>query len=288
MILVSGATGKVGRQVVRQLLDRDHAGAGHGIRALSRDPANADLPGGVDIVVGDPADRESLRKALAGVEAVFVVLVGDVETQAREFAAAVREAAGELRRVVLLSSSSVRHPVRHRIGDEHRVAEDLFMEAARDTSLTVLRPGPFHSNALWWSASIRGQGFARCLVDNGPTVPVDPLDIAAVAVRVLAGDGPVNPVLEITGGEVLTSADQVRILAEVTGRPIRFEVATRAEAVEAFTAVGGDRVAAETNVAALHSPLVPWAVPVDTIARLLGRPPRDFRSWAVDHVALFR
>jgi hypothetical protein len=65
-------------------------------------------------------------------------------------------------------------------------------------------------------------------------------------------------------------------------------VATKEEAVAAFTTVGGDRRTAETNVAALRSPRVPWAKPVATTAELLGRPPRTFRSWVVEHAAQFR
>lgn len=216
---------------------------------------------------------------------MFVVLVGDVEAQAHQLAAAAR-AAHDLRRVVLLSSSSVLHPVRHRIAAEHRIAEEVLGEAV--TEWTFLRPGPFHSNALWWSKSIRDTGTARCLVGNRAGAPIDPGDVAAVAVAALTEDGHNGKAYELTGGQVLTSGDQVRIIAAVTGRKLNFEVASEEEAVDVFTAICGDREIAAANVAALRSALTPWARPVSTVCQLLGRPPRTFRAWAIENAAAFR
>lgn len=279
MILVTGATGKVGRHVVTGLLAQ-----GHRVRALSRTPRAAALPAGVEVVAGSPADAESCAAALAGAHAAFVVLAGDVATQAREFAAAVKAAGGGCR-VVLLSSASVLHPLRHRIGDEHRQAEELLSGAAGEWAF--LRPGPFHSNALWWASSIRDSGRARCLVGNQPGASIDPADVAAIGILALTGAGQPGATYQLTGAQVLTSAEQVQIIAEVIGRHIEFEVVTTKEAVATFTALGGDPDAAAANVAALRSPQVPWARPVRSAAELLGRPPRSFRSWVAEHAARF-
>lgn len=280
MILVTGATGKVGRHVVTGLLNR-----GHRVRALSRNPRRAAVPIGVEVVAGSPSDAESCAKALEGVHTAFVILVGDVETQAKEFAAALKRMTSRCR-LVLLSSASVLHPLPHRISEEHRRAEELL--SGTSTEWTFLRPGPFHSNALWWANSIRSSGRARCLVGNQPGAPIDPADVAAVAVRALTEDGHLNAAYQLTGAQVLTSAEQVRIIAEVIGQPVEFEVATKKETVATFTALGGDRRNAEANAVALRSSKVPWARPVHTAATLLGRPPRSFRSWAAEHAALFR
>ncbi|MEV4498045.1 NAD(P)H-binding protein [Micromonospora arborensis] len=280
MILVTGATGKVGGHVLTRLRE-----AGHQVRALSRDPDRADLPADVEVIAGSPAQVDSSAAALAGVDAAFVCLVGDVETQARGFAEAVRRVGG-VRRLVLLSSSAVLHPVRHRIGDEHRAAEELIGAVAPHA--TLLRPGPFHTNSLWWAKSIREQGRVRCMVGNNPGAPVDPDDLAAVVVAALTSAEHTRQRYELTGPEVLTSAEQVRTIAEVTGRELDFEVAAPAEVVAMFASITGDRPAAVTNVAALHSAQVPWGRTTDTIQRLLGRQPRTFRDWAAENAHLFK
>jgi (4-alkanoyl-5-oxo-2,5-dihydrofuran-3-yl)methyl phosphate reductase len=280
MILVVGATGKVGRTVAGTLVER-----GLPVRGLSRNPAQAGLPAGVEVVAGQPSDSASVAAALDGVAQAFVTLVGDVEAQAEGFAAAVRESGG-LKHVVLLSSSAVSHPVRHKIGNEHIAAERIIGEVV--PQLTVLRPGPFHSNALWWAKSIKGARAARCLVGNTPGAPVDPADVAAVGVAALTDDGVAGKVYELTGPELLTSGKQVEMIAEIIGTPIRFEVATAAEAVDQFTSITGDRPNAELNVQALHSPQVPWGRVQSTVADVLGRPARAFRDWAVEHAGVYR
>ncbi|QLQ36623.1 NAD(P)H-binding protein [Micromonospora robiginosa] len=280
MILVTGATGKVGGHVLTRLRE-----AGRPVRALSRDPARAGLPADVETVPGSPADVEAATAALTGVDAAFVCLVGDVEPQARAFAEAIRRVGG-VRRLVLLSSSAVLHPVRHRIGDEHRAAEEAIGAAAPDA--TLLRPGPFHTNALWWAKTIREQGTVRCLVGNTPGAPVDPDDLAALAVAALTGDGHARRRYEVTGPEVLTSAEQARVLSDELGRELAFEVASPDDVVAMFAGITGDRPAAESNVAALHSPAVPWGRTTGTLERVLGRKPRTFREWAAANAHLFR
>jgi uncharacterized protein YbjT (DUF2867 family) len=279
MLLVTGATGKVGRHVVRNLTER-----GIQVRALSRRPGEADLPEGVEVVPGSPEDSASVAAALHGVERAFVVLVGDVEAQAEGFAQAAR-AAGAPKHVVLLSSSAVVHPLPHRIRAEHESAERIVREAV--PSMAVLRPGPFHSNALWWAASVREEGRVRCLVGNNPGAPVDPADVAAVGVAALSPEH-AGRVYELTGPEVLTSADQTRIIGELLGRRLDFAVATEEETIGMFTAITGDRPTAEGNVRALRSPQVPWARVRPTVAEVLGRPARSFRDWAAEHLAAYR
>ena len=280
MILVVGATGKVGRSVVGEL---DELGAP--VRALSRQPSAAALPDAVEVVAGHPADPAAVAAALDGVDQAFVVLVGDVEAQARGFADAAR-AAGGLKHVVLLSSSAVVHPVPHRIRAEHVAAERIVGEAVG--SVTLLRPGPFHSNALWWAESIRTEGTARCVVGNTPGAPVDPADIASVAVAALTEDGHAGSCHELTGPELLTSAQQVAILADVLGTPIAFEVATEAAVVDRFASITGDRPAAEANARALRSPQVPWGRVRPTVAEVLGRPATPFRDWALRNADAYR
>ncbi|MEV7503821.1 NAD(P)H-binding protein [Streptomyces sp. NPDC093018] len=278
MILITGATGKVGREAVRQLL-----GLGHGVRALSRRPETAGLPGGADVVAGSPADPVSLDDAFTGVSAVLAVLVGDVPAEAANIARAARRAGTG--RIVLLSSASVRHPLPHGIADEHRAAEEAVLRSG--AAWTFLRPGPFHANTSWWSRTVRERGAVRCWIGNNPGAPVDEYDIASTAVAALTQDGHEGRSYLLTGPQTLTSREQTRILGDVLGRTLDFSVAPADEVVDVFAGITGDRTAAATNVAALRSPEVPWAKPTTAVRDLTGREPRPYRRWAVENAALF-
>jgi uncharacterized protein YbjT (DUF2867 family) len=278
MILVTGATGKVGREATRQLLE-----LGLDVRALSRTPEQAGLPGGVEVVAGSPADPTSLDEAFAGVSAALIVLSGEVAEEAANVASAARRTG--LGRIVLLSSAGVLHPVPHGIADEHRAAEQAVR--ASGAAWTFLRPGPFHANTSWWIRTIRENGSVRCWIGNNPGAPVDEYDIASSAVATLTQDGHESRSYLLTGPQTLTSREQARILGDVLGRELAFSVAPAEEVVEVFAGITGDRATAVTNVAALHSPRVPWASPTTAVRDLTGREPRPYRRWAVENGALF-
>lgn len=278
MILVTGATGKVGREAIEQL-----TGLGLKVRALSRKPEEAGLPEGVDVVAGSPADRASLDAAFTGVTAALVVLSGDVAGEARNVAEAA--ATARVEHIVFLSSAGVLHPLAHGIAEEHRAGEEAI--TASGAATTFLRPGPFHANTSWWIKTVRESGSVRCWIGNNPGAPVDEYDIASCAVAALTQDGHRGKAYVLTGGEVLTSQEQARILGEVLGRELSFSVAPPEEVVEVFTGITGDRPAAVTNVAALHSPQVPWATPTTAVRDLTGRDPRPYRAWAAANAALF-
>lgn len=278
MFLITGATGKVGREAVDQLL-----ALGHPVRALSRTPEEADLPRGVEVVAGSPADPASLTAAFDGVTAALVVLSGDVGGEAAHAAAAARAAGTS--RVVLLSSGGIEHPLPHGIAREHRAAEVVIEECG--VPWTFLRPGPFHANTSWWVPTVRESGAVRCWIGNNPGAPIDEYDIASVAVVALTQDGHLGRSYLLTGPQTLTSQEQAGILGEVLGRDLEFSVAPPEEVVEVFTRITGDRGAAETNVAALRSPGVPWARPTRAVRDLTGREPRPYRQWAVENAALF-
>ncbi|MET8675610.1 NAD(P)H-binding protein [Streptomyces albidoflavus] len=279
VFLVTGATGKVGRETVDQLLE-----LGHRVRALSRAPEEAALPQEVEVVAGSPADPASLRAAFAGVSAALVVLSGDVGGEAAQVADAARAAGTE--RLVLLSSGGIEHPLPHGIAHEHRAAETAIEGSG--VPWTFLRPGPFHANTSWWISTVRDAGAVRCWIGNNPGAPIDEYDIASAAVVALTEDGHLGKSYLLTGPQTLTSQEQARILGEVLGRDLKFSVAPPDEVVEVFTGITGDRAAAESNVAALHSPEVPWARPTRWVRDLTGREPRTYRQWAVENAALFR
>jgi len=280
MILVTGGTGNVGRELVDRLL-----AAGQAVRATSRDPSRARLPRGVGVVAADLMRPESLPVALAGVEAVFLIVhvPGDPH-QVENFVRAAQRSA--VRHVVFLSSMSVESPsARDLIADQHRAAEDALR--ASGLAWTFLRPGTFFSNTLSWAPSIQTEGRVTSLHENVPAAPIDPYDVAAVAALMLTAAGHESKSYAMTGPERITPEEQARILGETLRREVHFEEAPREQAIAMVEAMVGDRKAAEAILRGVGGPDVPWARPLPTVEKLIGRRPRTFREWATLHVKEF-
>jgi len=215
MILVTGATGKVGRHLVDGLL-----GAGAEVRALTRDPAAAKLPAGAEVVLGDPGQPETIAAALAGATRVFVnvTAVGGYITEL--MAAAAR--AG-VRSAVLLSSPAIRdngvQP--YSIGAHHKAIEDVIMVSG--LQWTFLRCGGFAANTLAWAPMIRAEGVVRAPYLDAAIAPIAEQDIAAAAGRVLLEDGHAGARYVLTGPESITQAEQARAIGAAIGRTLRLE-----------------------------------------------------------------
>ncbi|EFL09177.1 SDR family oxidoreductase, partial [Streptomyces sp. AA4] len=172
-VLVTGATGNVGRLVVDELVAR-----GVPVRALTVDPERAALPDGVEVVVGSLARPSTLPAALDGVEAVYLAPYARTVSRFCELAAR----AG-IRRVVALSGSSV--------GDTHPASSGHGFAAVEDAvrgggfDWTFLRPGAFMTNSLGWASCVRERGEVRSVYPRATQTPIDLGDIAAVAAQVL-------------------------------------------------------------------------------------------------------
>lgn len=178
MILVTGATGNVGGELVRALVS-----AGEAVRALSRGARQMALPTGVEGVAGDLNRPETLSSALAGARGVFL-LSGYQDMPG--LLAEIRRAGVE--RVVLLSSSSAPG------GDMNNAISRymIFSEAAvRESGVpwTFLRPSAFMSNALQWVPQLRAGDVVRARFAGVRVATIDPYDIAAVAAEALLSDG---------------------------------------------------------------------------------------------------
>jgi uncharacterized protein YbjT (DUF2867 family) len=275
MIVVTGATGNVGGEVVAAL-----AGRGEGVRALARDPAGAALPAGVDVVHGDLELPESLTPALDGARAVFLLGGwGDMPGLLRRFGRAGIE------HVVLLTSRCVVGGM----ADNAITRMWLDSEAAvRDSGLawTILRPSGYHANALRWRAQLRQGDIVRAPWPDIAVAAIDPADIAAVAAVVLTGPGHEGAAYSLSGPEPLTPGDQVATLAAVLGRPLRYEPLSdeqaRAEMAPDTPAPYIDAFFRFYSGGEFDDSAV-----LDTVAQMTGRPPRSFAQWARAHADAF-
>jgi uncharacterized protein YbjT (DUF2867 family) len=278
MILVTGATGNVGRNVVGLLLE-----AGRAVRALTRDPAAAGLPDEAEVVRGDLSAPETLPAALAGAEAVFLF---PVPGSAPGFVRAVTEAG--VRRVVMLSSLAVNDEVEvqtNPIGAFHAEIEGAI--AASGLEWTFLRPGAFATNAFQWAAQAKAGDVIRLPFADAATAPIHEADIAAVAVKALLTDGHAGAKYALTGPESLTQRDQVRIVGEAIGRPLRLEElppqAAREQILRRAPAAVADTLIEMMSRSVGHAALV-----TGTVEKVTGRPARTFARWAADHAAELR
>ena len=266
MILVTGATGTVGRNIVGQLLEAQEE-----VRPVSRNPGHAALPSEIEAVRGDLGEPESLRAALTGVDRVMLF---PAEAPLDGFLTLARDAG--VQRVVLLSSSAAADEEPNAIGRRHLVHERAV--AASGLPWTYVRPTAFMANDLMWAPTVRAEGVVRAPYGQAATAPVDERDIAAVAVRALLDDGHLGQAYELTGPESLTVTDRVETLGDVLGRSLRFEELDPAQARELMSArVPPPVVDALLDMLASR---VGTNAPVSaTVEEVTGRPPHTYADW---------
>lgn len=276
MIVVTGATGGVGGEVLRQL-----AASGQPVRALSRRPDEVEAPPGAEVVRADLTDAGSLPAAFGGADAAFLYTVlGDPEPM---LAAAKQAGIG---RIVLLSSQAVAAiGGGNEIADRHRRAERAV--EASGLAWTFLRPGAFTSNARWWAPQVRESGVIRGVYPEAAGAPIDPADIAAVAVRVLTTDGHAGTAYPLTGEQVLSQAEQARVIGEVIGSPVRYEQVSEDEFVALMSRYMPERYA--RGMLGAQRAMVgrqPFVSPA--FRELTGRAPRTLADWVAEHAAEFK
>ncbi|MFF8909594.1 SDR family oxidoreductase [Streptomyces olivaceoviridis] len=279
MIVVTGATGNVGRPLTQALAE-----ASEPVTAVSRHAAA--MPDGVRHVVADLAAPVGLRGALDGAKALFLLLSGDLHApEARPTDIIDLAVASGVSRVVLLSSQGV---ATRPLGPS-RVAMRAVEEALRGSGLdwAVLRPGGFASNALAWAESVRTQGTVAAPFGDVGVPILDPADIAEVAAACLLDDRHSGGVFELTGPEVITPRQQAAAIAAALGSPVRFHELTRAKAKAAMTRFVPTELADDTlDILAAPNPAELRISP--DVERVTGRPPRPFDSWVARNIAAFR
>jgi uncharacterized protein YbjT (DUF2867 family) len=281
VVLVTGATGNVGRHVVSQLLRE-----GIRVRALARNPASADLPREVEVVRGDLATPESLDAVVNGVDAAFLLWRLPTADTAR---AVIERLAKHARRIVFLSSSAIRDDVDKQtdvVAKVHADVEYSIENSAQEW--TFLRPDGFATNALWWwGAQIRQGDVVRWPYGGAAVAPIHERDIATVAVRALRDGGHQGKKYVLSGPESLTLADQVKTIGVAIGRPLRFEEITpEAARLQLLAVMPQEIVDVLLNVLPR---LTAGPAPITAVVKeVTGAPARTFSEWASDHAADFR
>ncbi|MEU5843034.1 NAD(P)H-binding protein [Rhodococcus sp. NPDC047139] len=265
-ILVTGATGNVGRLVVDELL---RAGAPV-VRALTVNPARAALPEGVEVAKGYVGRPESLDGVFDGIDTVYLAPVPAV---AREVAVLARDAG--VRRLVTLTGG----PGTEWYGIEADVE-------ASGLECTHLEPGEFMSNATIWAEQIRTTGRVVGAYPTAANAPIALEDIAAVAARALLDESHSGRTYELTGPELLTHPQIVHEIGRVLGRDVPFVEAPREEAEEALSRVMGEYAGwyLDGRAAFVDRP----QLPTTAVADVLGRPATTFAQWAEKNAGLFR
>ncbi|MGW3342681.1 SDR family oxidoreductase [Nonomuraea rubra] len=275
MILITGATGTIGSEVVRLL-----AAGGEQVRAMTRDPAKVPARPGLEIVRGDFDDPRTLAEAARGAEALLLLSAPGPWMPRHD--EAMLSAARDVRKVVKISAIGTGERAGAEVGDWHLPGERALRASGLDW--TVLRPSSFASNVLRWA--FLGPGPIQNMTGNGRQGVIDPRDVAEVAVRALTSGGHAGETLTLTGPELLSMPDMVRVVGQVLGRGLETVdvpldvyrerlLAAGVDPAFADIAVSGARTVAEGGNARLTG----------EVERVLGRAPRTFATWARDHRA---
>jgi uncharacterized protein YbjT (DUF2867 family) len=275
-ILVTGATGQIGREVVQHL-----NAAGVPVRALSRNPRPGNFPCGVDAVYGDLAAPDTLAAALEDVKAVFLVWIAPLASAAP----AIAQIASRAERIVFLSAPIwTDHPFFQQPNvsrQVHATIEELISKSG--AAWTMLRPGPFAVNCRnWWAPQIRHGDVVRWFHGAAQTAVIHERDIAAVAVRALCDDEHAGQDYVLTGPESLTQREQLAIIGSTIERPLVFDEVSPETARREVLAAWPEPVAdmlLRAYAAAVGRP----ALVTSTVQEVTGTPSRPFRQWAVDH-----
>ena len=284
-ILVTGASGTIGRQVVGQLVAR-----GASVRALVRDPAKADFPAGVSVVKGDLMDPDSLRGAFADVDAFFLLnaVTSDEFTQALIALNVAREAGVD--RVVYLS---VIHSDRFvnvphfagKFGVERMIEQMGF-------SATILRPAYFMNNELTIKDAVLAYGAYPMPIGAKGLAMVDPRDIGEIAALELIhrahADRPM-PIerINLVGPDTLTGAQAAAIWSSVLGRPIAYGGDDTAGFEQNLRNVMPAWMAYDMRLMAdrfISDGMLPAAGDVARLTSMLGRPLRNYRDYVASIV----
>ncbi|MDT8262353.1 NmrA/HSCARG family protein [Roseomonas sp. DSM 102946] len=285
-ILVTGATGNVGRNVVEHLVNR-----GAHVRALVRDPSKASFPASVEVVQGDLLDVDSLRTAFSGVSTLFLLngVVADEYTQALVAVAVAREAGIE--RIVYLSvlHSDLYVNVPHFAGKfgVERMIEQMGLNA------TILRPAYYMDNEITIKDVVTGYGIYAMPIGNKGLAMIDARDVGEIAaIELIRREQSATPLplnrINLVGPDTLTGTDAAAIWTDVLGRPVVYPGDDISAFEQNLRQVMPSWMALDMRLMAerfLTDGMVPDAGDVDRLTAMLGRPLRSYRDYAAQIAA---
>jgi uncharacterized protein YbjT (DUF2867 family) len=278
MILVTGATGNIGKELVPQLLAK-----GEKVRIVTRDPAKvAHLDAKVERLIGDLRDADTVKRAVAGADAVFLVGIIADTTQSADRQLIGESAKAGVKRIAKISARSNGRG----IGQIHFEQEELIRQSG--VAWTFLRCGMFMSNTLGWAPTIKAQGAVYSPFGEGKMAMIAPKDIAAVAALALTETRHEGQIYDLFGAELLTVPEQVAILSRVIGKQVKVVDIAPQQAGERLRATGASDMLAE-GLVALWTMVRNGEMQLrnDAVAQITGRPAQDFASFCVDHKAVF-
>ncbi|SEN00437.1 Uncharacterized conserved protein YbjT, contains NAD(P)-binding and DUF2867 domains [Mucilaginibacter gossypiicola] len=275
-ILVVGATGKVGRQVLKNLID-----LGETVRASSRNPQTANFPAAVEAVTFDLERPQTFTSALEGVNKVFLYANNGA---IQDFANSAILSSVE--HIVLLSSSSViSGDANNFLVQRHLAAEQAIIESG--IPFTFLRPGAFSANTLLWRHQIIQANKVRFAYPLAETAPIHEFDIAAVAAKVLTTPGYEGQSPLLTGPESLTQHGQLELISDAIDKKLVFE---ELEPDEALASMSKNMPPAYANIL-LKVMKDRVGIPAkisSAVEEITGIPPKNFSTWAQENSMLFQ
>jgi uncharacterized protein YbjT (DUF2867 family) len=283
MIVVTGATGTVGRPLVALLKDR-----GVTVRAVTRSTAAGTLPAGVEPVTADLTRPESLAAALEGVSALFVHPRAVGENAGKLLALAAEQG---VQRVVALSATNVDDDPAYQPsrlnGDRNKEVEDAI--ARSGLPWVAVRANSFATNSIgMFGAQVRAGDVIRGPYANFAEALIHESDLAAVIAHALLNDDLDGRRIPVTGPQSLTHEELVAVIGEVIGRPLRFEEVPPEAAARGLVAHGFREAFVAALMARYARGAGQPALVTDEVEQILGRPARTFAEWVIDHADAFR
>ncbi|MEU9479228.1 NAD(P)H-binding protein [Streptomyces sp. NPDC048191] len=281
MITVTGATGNIGRTLVDLL-----AGAGEEVVAVSRRPRPAPSVPGVRWARADVGDAASMRPALAGARALFLLLGGELNLRGEQPDALLEVAADAgVEQVVLVSSQA--NATRPDAPSHARLRAYEAAVRASGRDFTVLRPGGFASNAFAWAETVRTRRTVLAPFGDVALPVVDPADIAAVAAAVLGEEGHAGRTYELTGPEPVSPRQQAAAISDALGEEVTFVELSREDAHAHLARFMPEEVVTGT-LDVLGSPLPAEVRTSPDVEAVLHRPARSFGDWVARNLPAFR
>lgn len=281
MIVVTGATGNVGRPLVQSLI-----GAGEEVRAVSRRSPEHGLPEGVRHFPLDLADAESLRPALDGADTLFLCPAGDLLVSAGSPETLVKTAkSAGVERIVLLSSQASK--TRPTAMSHARLREFENVLTASGVSTTILRPGGFASNTYAYVPTVKANRTVFAPFGNVGLPLIDPADIAAVASVVLRDASHAGNVYLLTGPARISPREQAAAIGAAIGEELKFIELTREQALGKMLEFMPEPVA-EGTLDILGAPTDEELAVSPDVEKVLGRAPASYAEWAKRNSFVFK